>query len=387
MEDKSIAEIQELIGLPEYSLVPHVPDKSPLNAWIPPHGRPSFTADDCYSLFQNESIAFTGDSTSRRAADTLHYLIQHRNEASFNQPYLYNWTRLQASHTRIIGKGDPTLETGQYVKVQFEPGTIDNIWKPQFRHFIQFKYTKEHSIVLAGSVSWDLKNNHIRPCDMEQQINWTIRKLHESISPSVLVLWKSTPFSRISQWGYLERNESKKGGQKSVNYLVYHANMVAKREIQRINSRRLVFLDLAKELFPHMYNSSVSDLMLPENNDTNPWHLGPIPRGLLLQMVAWEVHSWKALHQQGHDTLNRSAMPNSHHTVTLANSVYLQTSLDKQARIDKWFVEDMIPNKAFAESVMRSEFLHIVGGVLLMLMGTARMIRRSKRRDQSNAKK
>ena len=70
MKEKTIAEVQELIGQPTYSLVN--------GKWVPPPGRKLFTPNEFYELFRDESVLFLGeDSTQRRAADTLHILVEN----------------------------------------------------------------------------------------------------------------------------------------------------------------------------------------------------------------------------------------------------------------------------------------------------------------------
>ena len=114
-----------------------------------------------------------------------------------------------------------------------------------------------------------LKNNNKRsrigPKErFEHQVNDTIiHNLHKSMPPSVLILWKSIPFNRNSQWGYIQSNETVERGHRGINCLIYHANMVAKREILRINSRRLVFVDWAKEVFPHLHRKTMSTYIGP----------------------------------------------------------------------------------------------------------------------------
>jgi hypothetical protein len=87
--NKTTAEIQDLVGYPEWTLIDKGTKPSPLESWAPPPGRNKVSAEDLYELFHKKCIAFIGDSLQRRAADTLHALIEHRGNTSQIDEYIY----------------------------------------------------------------------------------------------------------------------------------------------------------------------------------------------------------------------------------------------------------------------------------------------------------
>jgi hypothetical protein len=290
MTDKTTAEVQDLIGYPEYTLIDNGTKLSPLESWNPPPGRMKFSEEDLYQLFHKGCIAFVGDSLQRRAGDTLHALIEHRTNTSQIDEYIYNWTNLGHEHlTRVIGSGDPWSNDTQYYKEHCEPGTSDSLWYPSHLSFKEFKYEKNHTILIAGNGPWDNQIGDFSPNEWKKMMNETIHHLYNSVPNSVLIFWKTNPWGAYFKWNFSKPNR-KTSGKSGSNYLVYYANQAAKEIIDSINASNLILLDWSKEIFPYSFSERLPTNMMAENNDQNAWHVGPKGRGLLLQMLASEIH-------------------------------------------------------------------------------------------------
>eukprot|EP00980_Cylindrotheca_fusiformis_P002762 scaffold657_cov108-Cylindrotheca_fusiformis.AAC.3 len=292
MKDKTTEEAQELVGYPEYSLIDRGTRMSPLEAWDPPSGQKKFTEQDLYDLFHNECIAFMGDSMDRRAADTLHVLMEYRHNTSRVESYIYAWENNHISQTRMVG--DRKMHS---YKKNCEPGTVDSVWAPLHPAMQQFQYSKNYSLIVASSGPWNYEKKNLTPDELVSEMNKTIRHLYHSIPRSVLIIWKTSAWSWYADWNFLERNE-KTTGKTASNYLVYHGNQVAKQIIDKINASNLVYVDFAKEILPFSFSERRGNNMQAEFSDGNPWHLGPKARGLLLQMVANEVMKRRPFYNQ-----------------------------------------------------------------------------------------
>eukprot|EP00980_Cylindrotheca_fusiformis_P014891 scaffold4061_cov108-Cylindrotheca_fusiformis.AAC.19 len=105
-----------------------------------------------YQLFHNDCIGFIGDSLQRRAADTLHILIENRKNLSSIDAYICNWTMdaCHASRTRVIDSKEPIVPGMYNYKQVCEPGTIDSLWFPTHASFQEYAYAKKHSILIEG---------------------------------------------------------------------------------------------------------------------------------------------------------------------------------------------------------------------------------------------
>lgn len=289
MKDKTTAEVQALIGYPEYRLTDNGTRLSPLEAWDPPPGKKKFSEEDLYQLFRDDCIAFIGDSLQRRAGDTLHALIDHRENTSEIEDYIYNWTNKgHEALTRIIGSADPWLPDTPNYKENCVPGTIDSLWFPTHPSFKEYSYTKKHTILIGGSGPWDNQNANYSPLQWKEMTNETIHHIYNSVPSSVLIFWKTSPWGYPFGWNYLKATKTTSGHQGS-NYLVYCGNQAAKATIESINASNLVLLDWSKEIFPYSFSEKRVTNMMPDNDDQNGWHVGPKGRGLLLQMLASEI--------------------------------------------------------------------------------------------------
>eukprot|EP00980_Cylindrotheca_fusiformis_P005440 scaffold1161_cov70-Cylindrotheca_fusiformis.AAC.1 len=109
----------------------------------------------------------------------------------------------------------------------------------------QFQYSKNYSLMVASSGSWNYENNNLTPDELVWEMNKTINHLYHSIPRSVLIIWKTSAWSWHDDWNFLERNETTTR-QKAANYLVYLGNQVAKQIIDTINASNLVYVDFFK---------------------------------------------------------------------------------------------------------------------------------------------
>jgi hypothetical protein len=284
--NNTTAELQDLVGYPEWRLIDKGTELPPLEAWAPPPGRNKVSAEDLYELFHDECIVFIGDSLQRRAADTLHALIEHRGNTSQIDEYVYYWNRNDRNHNRMIGNGPPSSNNDKQYKKHCVPGTIDNLWLPTLNSFKRFKYEKNYTVLIAGNGPWDLKSNG-SPNDWAKMVNASIHHLYNSVPNTVLIYWKTSPWGWPYGFTLLEPNQT--SGKEGNNYLMYYANQVARETIDSINASNLTFLDWSKEILPYSFSERIPTNMMAENNDHSSWHVGPKGRALLLQMLASEI--------------------------------------------------------------------------------------------------
>jgi hypothetical protein len=283
---KAVAEVQDLVGYPEWTLIDNGTKLSPLESWAPPPGRNKVSAEDLYELFHKKCIAFLGDSLQRRAADTLHALIEHRGNTSQIDEYVYDLPNMHSRATRMIGSRPPSSKNDTQYKKHCEPGTIDNMWLPTLKSIGHFKYEKNHTVLIASCGPWDQKRDY-SPNDWKKVVIESIHGLYNSVPNSVLIYWKTSPWGWHSAWNFLEPNQT--SGKKTSNYLVYYANEVARETIDSINASNLILLDWSKEILPYSFSERVPTNMKAEGNDGSEWHVGPKGRALLLQMLASEI--------------------------------------------------------------------------------------------------
>eukprot|EP00980_Cylindrotheca_fusiformis_P017217 scaffold5299_cov58-Cylindrotheca_fusiformis.AAC.1 len=95
--------------------------------------------------------AFMGDSLQRRAADTLHAVIEHRNTSSQNYAFSYFWRPRQGHghYTRMVGAEAPGTSSVDLYKKKCEPGTIDSVWAPKHEGLLRYKYSKKYTIIVT----------------------------------------------------------------------------------------------------------------------------------------------------------------------------------------------------------------------------------------------
>lgn len=293
MVDKNTSEVQELVGQPTYSLVDGV--------WVPPPGRKLFTPNEFYELFRDESILFLGDSTQRRPADTLHILIENRNNTSGTVPYyLYEWSSNKKHHTRVFGETpNVNQNTRSYNALLPYRGRIDNIFFPVYQNVIgkyHYDFRRNHTIIIAGVGAWDNQKVGHSSNELVSLVNESIYHLHREVPSSVLLFWKTCGWAKGFHWNYQEPDVKNYGS----NYQVYLANKVAKEAIESINADNFKLLDWSREILPYSFETRISSGMQAEDTlsgrkDGVPWHMGVKARMLLLQMLAWEVSQREAL--------------------------------------------------------------------------------------------
>jgi hypothetical protein len=285
---KTTAELQDLVGYPEWTLIDKGTELPPLESWAPPPGRNKVSAEDLHELFHKNCIAFLGDSLQRRAADTLHALIEHRGNTSQIDKYVYPWPAEHRDNNRVIGSRLPLSTNDTQYKKPCEPGTIDSIWLPTHESLRRFKHEKNHAVLIAASGPWDQKQNWTSD-DWKKMVNESIHHLYNSVPNSVLIYryWQTGSWGWNADWIVLEPNHT--STTEPNNYLMHYSNQVARETIDSINASNLILLDWSKEILPYSFSERVSTNMMAENNDHSSWHVGPKGRALLLQMLAWEI--------------------------------------------------------------------------------------------------
>ncbi|CAJ1945469.1 unnamed protein product [Cylindrotheca closterium] len=284
-------EVLKRIEPQEYSLALEgpVPGINLLKAWTPPPYKRIFKVDEMYQLFSKECIAMIGDSTDRRAADTLHILLSNRNNVSGIEKYLHDYQDGHIDQTR------DNLVDGAIRRKKCYPGTIDNIFLPTYDDLLGYKHHKQknYTIIVAATGPW----NHIgkpkwyTPKETREYVQQVIHHLHNEIPKDILFIWKTSVWSRFGDWNELKDNETI--NVKGNNYLVHYANQVAKDTIRAINSTRRIVLDFSTEIAPYSFEQRAPTNMAAENDDAVRWHLGPKGRVLFAQMLAWEVARYR----------------------------------------------------------------------------------------------
>eukprot|EP00980_Cylindrotheca_fusiformis_P005509 scaffold1170_cov122-Cylindrotheca_fusiformis.AAC.17 len=309
--DKSTAELQTIVGYPEYRLLENGTRLSPLEVWNPPPvTKKKFTAHELYELFRNECVAFIGDSLQRRAADALHILIENRaNEyADDGSHYVYPWPEKNAAYTRIIGR-DPSKSSNSTVdeKAPCQPGTIDNLWFPTHASFKHFEFKKKYTIVIANFGAWDAERGSYSPREWKVVMNKTLHHLYTSVPKSVPIYWKTSPWGWRFEWNFLQPN-AKPNTRRRSNYAIYFTNRLARDWIENssnaINNMHLI--DWSKEMLPYSFSERKHVHMEAEDHETNAWHVGPKGRGLLIQMLADEIHKQRrnSIYNQSLENMN-----------------------------------------------------------------------------------
>lgn len=299
MGQRSTGEIQKLVGYPTYTLLDNGTNLSPFDVWDPPSGKIKFSAHDLHQLFHKECIAFVGDSLQRRAADTLHILIENKDEEKTSKTvYYYKWDPKSASRSRRIGEGSLLSKTSasknKYSEQKpVEPGTIDSLWYPTHVSLKKFKYQKNHTLIMAGIGAWENEYRSFNPKEWEQKVNSTIHHLYNTVPKSVPIFWKTSSWGWYWNWKELKRTQKMGNPKDGNNYLVYLANQVAKDVIESINASNLILLDWSKEILPYSFDERITTNMMAEDHNISAWHVGPKGRGLLLQMLASEFVDFK----------------------------------------------------------------------------------------------
>lgn len=295
MKGKTTAQALEAVGPQEYSLAFNgsVSDiQNPLEIWSPPSNRRILTADELYDVFSKECVAFLGDSTERRAADTLQILLSNRHNVSGIQKYYHWYDNTHEDNYRV------NLVDGVKRTKECFPGTIDSVHLPTYDKILTFRYPheyqKNYSIIVASTGPWNQKAGPKSPKETREHIRRVITHLYNEIPDDVVLIWKTGVWSWHGDWIELKDNEtiavSKLVGN---NYLVHYANQVAKETILAINSTRLLLLDFAREICPYSWEYRLPTNMAAEDEDRVTWHYGAKARLLLAQMVGWEVASYR----------------------------------------------------------------------------------------------
>eukprot|EP00980_Cylindrotheca_fusiformis_P005510 scaffold1170_cov122-Cylindrotheca_fusiformis.AAC.18 len=292
----SVSELQRLVGYPEYTLIDNGTARSPVDAWDPPPGKKKFSAEDLYQVFHNECVAFVGDSLKRRAADTLHIVIEQRKNESSIKNYLYRWNPKPTSRTRRIDGGFPSVNTRSSL-VSFDepcqPGTVDSLWYPYHSDMKNFRYEKNYTVVVAGVEAWDNSMNNWTPREWKAMVNDTIHHLYNTVPNSVPIYWKTSPWGWFWTWEKLDEDSKMEKYTGGNNYFVYLSNTVAKEEVKKINASNFMILDWSKEILPYSFGERINTNMMTADHFTNAVHLGPKGRTLLLQMLASELVQWE----------------------------------------------------------------------------------------------
>eukprot|EP00980_Cylindrotheca_fusiformis_P007407 scaffold1527_cov107-Cylindrotheca_fusiformis.AAC.2 len=286
MTDKPIATLQQQVGYPEYRLLDNETTLHPLEAWDPPPGNRAFSAQELYEIFNKHCIAFVGDSLQRRAADTLHAIIEHRNTSSQNYTFSYFWKPRDGHghYTRMIGAEPPRTSPRGFYKKKCEPGTIDSVWAPRYEGLLRYKYDKEYTIIVTGIGAW--VNSDYSPNEVMRKVNQSIHHIHKVVPKSTIVIWRSGTWNLGSPWNYVRSNEMVTS---KSNYLMHCSNQAAKETINNINADNLFYIDWAKEILPYSFSQRIPTNMMAEDDDHSAWHVGPKARALLLQMIASDV--------------------------------------------------------------------------------------------------
>lgn len=309
--DKSSSYIQRLVGYPTYRLLENGTTLlSPLDVWDPPTGRRKFSSDDLYDLFRNECIGLIGDSLHRRAADTLHILIQNRSkpykdDTEHPSYYVYNWIEKNAAYTRIIGTDIPSSTTASSPlneSAPCQPGTIDNLWFPTHQSFqTNFQYHKNYTMLVVNFGAWDAERGSYSPREWKRVMSRTIHQLYHSTKKlRIPVFWKTSPWGWRFDWNYIGKN-AKHNQRRRSNYIIYHANQLAIQVIDDLSKKNkdcnLMVLDWSREILPYSFGEERSTTnMMSEDHETNAWHVSPKGRGLLLQILAFRFQQWKKNH-------------------------------------------------------------------------------------------
>jgi len=287
---KKTSEVLEIVGPQEYTLALEgpIPGINPLEAWSAPSHKRIFTVDEMYDIFSKECIAFIGDSTDRRAADTLQILLSNRHNISGIAKYFYRYDNKDAPHSRL------SIVDGVRRTKECSPGTIDNMFLPVYDKLLIYKYQdyKNYDVIVASTGPWNHKKKLFTPRETRERIQQVINYLHNEIPKDVLLIWKTSAWSWFGEWEELKENETTVE-LKDNNFLVHYANQVAKETILAINSTRRIVVDFSTEIAPYSWEYRISTNMAAEKDDWVPWHLGPKARALLAQMVTWEVARYR----------------------------------------------------------------------------------------------
>ena len=252
------------------------------DTWIPAQGSRVYSPREIGTLFSRKCTLFVGDSLQRRAADTLHFLLQDATQNDHYHdvredvfPHEYFGTK---KHDRGYTEHfieDPTNSTTH--------GCLTTDWRPRLndvnvfaKEFTNSTKLSKHDVVVVGSTVWDVdtkrKPNAIR---IRQHINKTIHILHENVPDSVLIVWKSSGWCASCGWAGDEKVRGKAN-----NYRIYAANDEAQKVIEHLGAPNLVYLDWGREILPR----SIGNLRLA-SNDGNKFHYGLEARLQFLQML------------------------------------------------------------------------------------------------------
>mmetsp|Transcript_15215 Transcript_15215/g.37352 ORF Transcript_15215/g.37352 Transcript_15215/m.37352 type:complete len:485 (-) Transcript_15215:477-1931(-) len=293
MKNKTTAEVCAMNGPQEYTLAIRgsVPPANPMEIWnVTSAGDTSnkriFTVDEMYDLFSKECVAFIGDSTDRRAADTLQILLSKRQNVRQIRNFFVGYQAKHASQFR------PNIVDGVVETEVCSPGAVDNIWHPTYDKILQYKHrdNKNYTVIVAANGP----QNHIQlysPKQTRENIRKVIHHLHREIPEDVLLVWKTSVWSWYGEWDDLEDNET--ATTKGNIFLVQYANKVAKETILALNSTSRIVLDFSREICPYSWEERQPTNMKAESNDWNPWHMGAKARLLVGQMLTWEVARYR----------------------------------------------------------------------------------------------
>ncbi|KAL3928260.1 MAG: hypothetical protein SGBAC_012728, partial [Bacillariaceae sp.] len=293
MKLKTTAQVLEIVGPQEYSLVNKgpVPGINPLEAWSAPSHKRIFTADELYEIFSKECVAFLGDSSERRAADTLQILVSNRQNVSGIQKYVHRYKTRYQDHTRA------SVVDGIKRTKECFPGTIDNLFRATYENLLAYEHDKEkkkYQVIVGATGAWNYRGTpkYYTPKETREYIQQVISHLDKEIPDDVLFIWKTGVFAWFGDWNELEDNETFENP-KGNNWLVHYANQIAKESILALNSTRRVVLDFAAEIAPYSWEHRRTSNNMAEFRDYVPWHLGPKARVLIVQMLAWEVARYR----------------------------------------------------------------------------------------------
>lgn len=280
------------------------------SVWIPAEGSRAFTTDELREIFSQECTLFVGDSLQRRAADTLHLMLQ---TGSSSTPSNITNTTKSPLHTAVVDEAVFTDEFFRQKKHdrgfakrsiwsqensdidQPRRGCIDTDWRPLLSDVQQFvaDFTlhnqtlyQDYTLIIVGSTIWDVVGSSKQKTSAAQirsDVNATIQELCK-LPDHVKIIWKTSGWCENCGWTPQEDHLSR-----GDNYKVFAANQAAQRAIEILNrSDRFASVDWGREVLP----KSLMEHRL-KSNDGNPYHYGLVPRIVALQMIAQTMMEWQ----------------------------------------------------------------------------------------------
>ena len=178
-------EIQKLVGEPKSHWIG--------DQWIPQEGSRLYTTDEIRKIFLKECTLFVGDSLQRRAADTLHLMLQSESDKDhvsdvrddiFTDEFFKKKTHDRGFQRRTIpqirtnnnssNNNNSTISSQQFqnnitendtpIHQHRRSGCVDSDWRPLLRDVNEFvkDYKNQtgiynpYSVVVVGSAIWDV---------------------------------------------------------------------------------------------------------------------------------------------------------------------------------------------------------------------------------------